>query len=246
MRPRHRSRHNLWREKFVHTYSQRYLRRTAATLAAVDSYVVLCQGYAEQLRKLFPDFVNKIRVINNPVLTVAEPKTPTNTIAYVGRLTRGDKRVDNLLRILALAKPWEKGWKVRIIGDGPDRQNLEELAAELKLRNVEFAGFQSPPDLEGAQIVCLTSDVEGWPTALIEGMQQGAVPVAFGCSAGVSEILTEGRGIEIRPGDLRAYADALTRLMASPELRKQIAARAKPFLDSMQTKNIIEKWQQVL
>lgn len=231
------------REKFFKSYSRRYLRRTENTLEAVDSYVVLSLGYAEQLKHLFPRYADKICVINNPVLKGSEAQHPTKTIAYVGRLSSADKRVDNLLKIFRRVRAVKPDWRLRIIGDGPDRTALGQLAGQLGIADsVDFVGYQANPDLNGAQIICLTSDIEGWGMALIEGMQQGAVPIAFGCSAGVSEILADGRGVEIPPGNLQAYADALHRLMDSPELRAEIAARAKPFLDSLSVNKIAERW----
>lgn len=235
------------RERLFKVYSRRFHKRMAATVSDADSIVVLCEAYRRQLVNEFPESRQKIHAIYNPAPPEnTNESSATNTIAYVGRLTFSDKRVDNLLQILAIAKPWLMGWRVRIIGDGPERANLEALANKLNLRDVDFIGFQSPPDLDGAQIICLTSEFEGWPTALIEGMEQGAVPVAFGCSAGVSEILADGRGIDIQPGNLPAFAGALTRLMASPELRKQMVAAAKPFLESLKPDNIIEKWVKIL
>lgn len=235
------------RERFFHSYSSRYNMRTRLTLAAVDSYVVLCKGYADQLKELYPEFANKIHIIHNPIRTVPSPQIPSKDIAYIGRLTIADKRVDNLLRIFANVHTAFPEWRLCIIGNGPDRKVLERLTDELNLTGaVVFCGYQSIPHLDGAQIICLTSDIEGWGMALIEGMQQGAVPVAFGCSAGVSEILADGRGIEIPPGDLKAYADALNRLIQSPELRKTMIVRAKPFLESLNINNIIGKWQEIL
>lgn len=235
------------REKLFGSYSRRYFERTRQTLANVDSYVVLCQGYAQQLRAQFPDYADKIRVVYNPALPVREAQTPTDTIAYVGRLSAADKRVDNLLRIFAQVHADFPRWRLRIIGDGPDRPALQSLCSALGLNEaVDFCGHQSPPDLNGAQIICLTSDIEGWGMALIEGMEQGAVPVAFGCSAGVSEILADGRGVEIAPGDLTAYADALKQLIESPELRRSYVARSSEFINSLKLSNILDLWQQIL
>lgn len=235
------------REQFFHSYSRRYQQRTRRTLAAVDSYVVLCNGFADQLRDLYPEYANKLHFVHNPLRMVAPPQIPSNSIAYMGRLTIADKRVDNLIRIFALIHPTFPDWKLRIIGDGPDREELERLTNKLKLKDsVVFCGHQAEPELKGAQIICLTSDVEGWPMALIEGMQQGAVPIAFGCSAGVREILADGRGVEIAPGNLQAYADALKKLMASPDLRATIAARADDFLRSLEIDRIVDRWVGIL
>lgn len=231
------------RERLFHSYSRRYAQRTARTLAEVDSYVVLCRGYADRLSALYPGYADKIRVIYNPTLPAPAPKKPTKTIACVSRLSAADKRIDNLLRIFSRVNAAHPDWRLRIIGDGPDRTALEVLCRELNLTAaVDFCGYQPQPDLDGAQIICLTSDIEGWGMALIEGMQQGAVPVAFNCSEGVSEILADGRGIAVEPGDLEGYASALNELISSPAMRKQMVDRAKPFLKSLSLENAAGSW----
>lgn len=231
------------REKLFKSYSRRYHSRMRQTLRDVDKLITLCSSYASQLSYEFPEYSDKITAIYNPVTNPTPIHAPkVNEITYVGRLTFTDKRVDNFLRILALAKPWQKSWHVNIIGDGPERTKLEKLATSLCLQNTTFAGYQQNPDIRKSAIICLTSDFEGWPTALIEGMQQGAVPVAFNCSEGVSEILADGRGIAVEPGDLEGYASALNELISSPAMRKQMVDRAKPFLKSLSLENAAGSW----
>lgn len=231
------------REKVFHTYTRRYRRRTAATLRNVDSYITLCNGYARQLQHLYPDEADKIQAIYNPAPeTSFNPQPKQREIIYVGRLSYADKRVDNLLRIFARVAPTHPDWTLKIIGDGPARPALEELARKLEFNQVQFLGYQPKINMSESTIICLTSVVEGWGMSLVEGMQQGVVPIAFNCSAGVEELLSDGRGILVEPDNIDEYARKLTELMDSPELRSKILATHQTFLQKLDIHNILKHW----
>jgi len=234
-------------EKLFHNYSRRYRRRTGRTAADVDGMITLCGGYAEQLKALYPTQADKFRAIYNPAATTNDRPAveKKREILYLGRLSYADKRVDNLLRIFAKIHDAHPSWKMKIVGDGPERENLQRLAADLGLSRVEFCGFSANPaeHLASASILCMTSDFEGWPMALVEAMQYGAVPMAFNCSAGVTEILADGRGELVPPGNLHLYAERLSQLMAAPDLRSEIIARHAPFLEKLSIPKIAALWE---
>lgn len=234
-------------EKLFHNYSRRYRRRTGRTAADVDGLITLCRGYADQLKALYPAQANKFLAIYNPISTTNNRPAveKKREILYLGRLSYADKRVDYLLRIFAKIHDAHPSWKLKIVGDGPERENLQHLAADLGLSRVEFCGFSANPaeHLASASILCMTSDFEGWPMALIEAMTFGTVPIAFNCSAGVAEILADGRGELIPPGDFHLYAERLSQLMAAPDLRNEITARHAPFLEKLSIEKIAAQWE---
>lgn len=87
--------------------------------------------------------------------------------------------------------------KVRLIfiGDG-DFSAYERLCSELKLENkVYFAGLQTNPYkyLKHGDIYALTSENEGFPNALVEGMLFGMAAIATDCKTGPREILEDGK-----------------------------------------------------
>lgn len=238
------------REKMLHTYSRRYARRTGITAATTDAFVTLCHGYRRQLAAIYPELDSKFTAIYNPAGKPVEvsPADKRRELLYLGRLSFADKRVDRLLNIFALIAGSHPGWKLRIVGDGPERANLQRQAAELGLDNcVEFCGFSSNPAeyLKTASILCMTSEFEGWPMAIVEAMQYGVAPIAFGCTAGVCELLADGRGIAVQPGDTHNYALQLSQLMASPDLRDEIIGKHKPFLSELSISNIAPKWKEL-
>lgn len=237
------------REKLFKSYQKRYVKRTRQTANDVDRFITISQGYTQQLAAIYPELSEKFLTIYNPITRLTETNLPLekkNEIIFLSRLTHADKRPDLILRIFAKVAGSHPQWKLKIVGDGPERENLERLARSLEIdRQVRFIGHSSNPaeHLASASILCMTSAFEGWPMALIEAMQYSVAPMAFNCSAGVEEILTDGRGILIPSGDIDGYAAELARLMDSAELRHQLTDSTSEFLQSLSITNIAPQWE---
>ena len=119
-----------------------------------------------------------------------------------------------------------------------------------KLQRVEMLGWQ--PNVEQffrkASIVCLTSQTEGWGLCLTEAQAHGCIPVAFGCSDGVKEILTPSgtNGFIVTPFDEDEYADTLLKIagMSDDErlaIRKSSVAKRAEYTPEL----IMGKWKKL-
>lgn len=154
--------------------------------------------------------------------------SPLRTL-FVGRLSAA-KNVHVLLEALALLKAGGTQAHCAVVGEGPARESLEARSAELGLGDgVEFAGGASLDRVlsyyERCDVLVLASESEGWPKAIAEAMAFGLVCV--GSNRGlVPEMLAEGGGVVVEPGDARALADALRRIAAAPEEYDAMRARA--------------------
>ena len=113
-----------------------------------------------------------------------------------------------------------------MVGGGGERSGLGKIVRDNELQRVEFLGFTpSPKELyETSEILCLTSTIEGCPMVLLEAQMCGCATLAFDCSAGVREILSPNweSGVYVPNGDIKAYAEALARLMLDDQLRGEI------------------------
>ena len=138
--------------------------------------------------------------------------TPALEVLFVGRLS-GQKNVDVILRALALLKQEGLCPRLRVVGDGPMRRELEALARGLNLdQQVSFHGAVPQTKVldfyEQAHILVLASQTEGWPKAIAEAMAFGLV--CIGANRGlVPQMLGEGRGLVVEPGDVAALAARL-------------------------------------
>ena len=99
-----------------------------------------------------------------------------------------------LLEVLAIAARRGQRYTLTIVGDGPDRLDLERRAQELGVKDlVEFAGFTPDPRavLRRHRLYCHASRMESFGIALIEAMAEG-LPVVAAPVGGVPEIVRPG------------------------------------------------------
>jgi glycosyltransferase involved in cell wall biosynthesis len=148
-------------------------------------------------------------------------------IGTVGRLT-ALKRQDVLLR--GFARLQHPTARLLIVGDGPAREELVNLAAGLGVTDrVVFAGYRERPEraLAAMDVFALTSDSEGMPLAVLEAWAAGK-PVVATRVGGVPELIADGRtGLLISAGDDAALARHLDHLLADPPFAARLGAAGR-------------------
>ena len=132
----------------------------------------------------------------------------------VGRLVRR-KGLDALLR--AVARPACDGVHLVVVGAGPEREDLEELAGSLGLAGrVTFTGWVSEDRkweiLRASNLYVSATLHEGFGLMFLEAMAVG-IPVVTSNHGGHTDFLRDGRtGYLVQPGDEAALADAIAKL----------------------------------
>ncbi len=134
-----------------------------------------------------------------------------------------------------------KGWKFRIVGEGPKRAALETQMKELGLGNVELAGCSTDMQNEysSASLFVLSSRYEGLPLALIEAMWCGVPCVAFDCPQGPAELLADGRGWLVSNGDIRALSTQIAYVMNHPDEAAVRAGKAQDYAQATYSEAVI-------
>jgi glycosyltransferase involved in cell wall biosynthesis len=181
---------------------------------------------------------DKILVIPNGIdianFPVPSSKPRRRIVATVANL-RPEKGHDVLLRAAALVRVEIPDARFRIIGDGPQRQSLHELAAALGVDDmVEFLGHRDDIAalLASSDVYAFPSRTEAFPNGLIEGMAAGLPVIATGVG-GMLELVTHRRnGLLVPPDDERALADALIELMETPVLANALATAARRTIEA--------------
>jgi glycosyltransferase involved in cell wall biosynthesis len=138
-------------------------------------------------------------------------------IIYVGRLIHEQKRVHLFPRILQRLVASKRPFIWTIVGDGPERERLQQsMATNAPDQSVVFAGrvpyHRVPELLADSDIFLLTSDYEGLPLSVLEALVSGAVPVVSDLASGIRESIGPDTGILVEPGDIDGYAAAILRL----------------------------------
>ncbi len=123
-------------------------------------------------------------------------------------------------------------WKLTLIGDGPEKENLIAHARSLGLSDrVTFTGALSQSSLfttiAEADAFVLNSSFESFSFQVVEVMALG-VPVVATTGCNLSEIITHTEsGLLIPPGDARALEETLVLLNADSSLRQRLAAEGR-------------------
>jgi len=124
------------------------------------------------------------------------------------------KNIPGMLRAVKILSQKRDDFELHLVGDGPGRSDLEELAASLGIldRVVRFFGRKSEADVAGfmrrADFFLLFSDYENSPCVIGEAFATG-IPVIATRTGGIPEHVHEGNGMLVEPGDEQGLARAL-------------------------------------
>ncbi|MEM3828245.1 MAG: glycosyltransferase family 4 protein [Conexivisphaerales archaeon] len=155
-------------------------------------------------------------------------------VIFVGRLipNKGLEYLVEAAKILINSKITKVRFK--IVGDGPYRQQLEELVARYGLSPYfEFLGFVPKVSeiLRNGGIFVRPSLTEGMPLTILEAMASG-LPIIATRVSGTSEIIMHNEtGILIEPGNVRQLAEAIKYLVESPAEALRLGRNARAFIE---------------
>src|SRR5271157_589692 len=155
-------------------------------------------------------------------------------IGTVGRLNEV-KGQNLLIRSFAQVSNHDPRPHLLLVGDGPERQRLQQLAENLGLTDrVHFAGYQSRPEhfLHLMDIFALTSRLEGMPLAILEAWAAGR-PVIASRVGGVPAIVTDGEtALLFDSGDEAGLTQAIRRLVANPDEARRLGQAGRDYVRS--------------
>jgi glycosyltransferase involved in cell wall biosynthesis len=165
------------------------------------------------------------------------------TIVCVARLVPV-KNIDNLLRAWQLIEKSNTDYKLMIIGDGPEYDQLTMLRAELNLNNVEFLGAIDneaiPEYYFNADAFILPSLSESWGLVVNEAMAAG-LPVLLSYTVNAArDLLKEGvNGFGFYPTDINNMADAISKYINSDIKTKELMSdNSLDIISSMSYQNM--------
>jgi glycosyltransferase involved in cell wall biosynthesis len=145
-------------------------------------------------------------------------------VGWIGRMT-GVKRTDDVLAAFKQLRDSGVDAVLCLVGDGPDRKQLEQRAHELGVvRDTLFLGYQEDvaPFYAAFDALVLPSGNEGTPVSAIEALAAGR-PVVATRVGGVPDVVREGEdGFLVEAGATDELADRLARLARDPELRQRM------------------------
>lgn len=208
-----------------------------------EVFIAVSRVTAEKLQKTFGIPSDRIQVIYNAVDTAAfdpEKYTPNEVrqslgidedvtvLGFAGRLS-DQKGVDLIIRSLSLLKDRSKKYLLLIVGDGPRRKSLEQLACELAVeKSIRFLGFcQNVPQVMSAfDIGLVPSRFEPFGIVAIEFMRM-KIPIVTSAVDGLKEILENKKNcLMTEQNTPEQICSCVNRLMEDNGLRGRLVEHA--------------------
>lgn len=150
-------------------------------------------------------------------------------VGFVGRLAP-QKRLADLIWAFQLVHQMVDRVKLVLIGEGPDRDVLAELARNLGCRDkIVFAGHRSDAYslMQGFDVFCLPSQFEGMSNSLMEAMSLGLCSVVSNIGANLELIRHGDNGLVFPLGDGPQLARCLKQTLENPEQSARMGAVAR-------------------
>lgn len=218
--------------------------------------VVLSDSIKQDLIQQYPDLVQKLVHVYNPINTVEIKAKFDKAVIPNGKYFTCVSRLDYDKDMPTLIKGFNLFWtaagcpdvKLYIVGGGPKATEFQAIAAKTAAReNIIFTGPQPNPFgyMGGAMAHILSSYNEGLPTVLIEAAVVKTVNISSDCKSGPREILLDGRGgLLFKPGNAvelsKIMADIWNGQIDTDDLISSMALSLKRFEPKSIAKQIIE------
>ncbi|MFK0040899.1 glycosyltransferase family 4 protein [Paenarthrobacter sp. NPDC090517] len=212
----------------------RFLEKNGAkAIYGKRSIVAVSPSTRLELRKL--GFPGPIHVVPNGTIDVPQavgPRDPEPTLTVVSRLVP-HKRLDLLLGEFAIAARSVPRLRLEIVGDGPERSRLQQLAMDLGLDDVvTFHGYQPNAVrdslLNRAWLTASTSASEGWGCSVIEAAAWGVPCLALRVPGIRDSVVEERTGwLADTPKQFGVALVKALKTLADPEVARDIAAECQ-------------------
>lgn len=230
-----------------------YARNVVRSASHLD-YLVLV---SDSLRKYYKKELAKTKCrcvfIPNIIDNVPEKCAKLNEkrLVSVGRLSP-EKGFIDLLRVYNVLVKKHPDWKLDIIGDGVEKENLENYINEHQLNDsVTLHGFQKKDYIDDvlskSSIYVMASHTESFGIVLIEAMSHGLPCVAFDSAEGAKELINSGmNGYLIKRRNFSAMIKKIEDLMNKKDIRKKVGLAGRKSVQKY-TKDVVKlEWFDLL
>lgn len=161
-----------------------------------------------------------------------------------------NKQFDLMMKAYAASALPARGIRLVLLGDGPQRPELERIAGGLGIRDqVIFEGFRDNPFpyMKAARFLMLTSRNEGLPNVIAEALACGTPVVSFDCRSGPADLVADGEnGLLVADQDFDAFVSAIGRMASDTILYQHCKANARKSVEWLSADRITDRWISLL
>ena len=221
-------------EHCYHNDNEKYIKIISKKYDNIDYLFALTKRLEEDYKKFLEGNNNHTKVVLVPNMLYDIPdktsKLKDKNIITVSRLDYG-KRIDEIIR--AFSKVNDIEWKLYILGDGKEMDNLSNLIKELELEDRVFLeGYKNKEEIEEymlkSSLFLMASVTEGLPMVLLEAMSYGVPCIAYQTESGVNDIISDNiNGYVVKDRNEEKYIEKINEVIEDEKLRKKLGANAK-------------------
>jgi glycosyltransferase involved in cell wall biosynthesis len=171
-------------------------------------------------------------------------------IIFFGRIKDKHKNLRLLLDAYKVSKLSQLDYKLLILGDGENVDEIKDYAIQLNLKtNVVFKSYVVNPAnlVRNARFTVLTSRYEGFPMVLIESLSLKTPVIAVDCKSGPKEvIINEVNGLLVENYKVNAFAEAMNRFIENETVYETCKQNAKQSITRFSMDSIAKDWKQYI
>jgi glycosyltransferase involved in cell wall biosynthesis len=227
--------------------------KTQAQLIYKYAYGVVAVSHAVEKIIMSSYGLPNTKTIHNPIDIAAIEKAgeafipeESRYILGAGRMKDNVKQFDKLVDAYSKSALPEKGIKLVILGDGQNREKLENQVAGMNLQQqIIFKGHvENPfPYMKNALFFVLSSQMEGLPTVILESLVSGIPVVSFDCVSGPAEMISDREnGLLVEDQNFEKLTGAMNLMASDTALYQHCLSNAKPSTESFSLENIGKQW----
>jgi len=254
--------HNKWVGKYAkkniikiaqehnhHNNNKKYINKVLKSLKNIDYLIPVSQELTDFYKQVLKN--KKTQVVYIPHALDIYPNESASlefpNIISVGRLSK-EKGFDDLIRVYKELYKKNKDLKLKIVGDGPEKELLNSIIIKENLSdNIELCGFRNKDEISRlmlqSSLYLMTSHTESFGLVLLEAESYGIPIIAFDSAQGANEIIENGKnGFLIKDRNMHEMAQKSLTLLNDFNLRKMIGKNGKEHAENYKKENIAKIW----
>ena len=234
-----------------HHFQQKLFEDFKHNYTNIDYFVLLTDTLRDEISELMKPYNTKTKCVTIPNFLKFEEEHPMTAkqkqVIAVGRL-HTDKAFHRLVEAWALVNKAHPDWTLKIVGDGPLKDDLLQQTKTLGLSgSIQFTGPMDHDavmnEMAASSIYAMTSISEAFPFVLLEAMYNYLPIVAYDVRVGPCALVKDKEtGYLVPDNDTKGFATALCKLMEQPQIMAAFQQEAASFVKNFSEEEVIKLW----